>query len=72
MHEQPSSQSKSSIGSPVKQKTPISTDDRLRMVAEAAYFRALHRAFQGGDINDDWYRAEKEIDAVIAKMKAHR
>lgn len=37
------------------------------MVAEAAYFRAEHYAFQGGDANDDWYRAEEEIDALLTK-----
>lgn len=54
-------------------KNPVSTntDDRRRMVAEAAYFRAQHRAFQGGDCNDDWYRAESDIDAMLKKTQAH-
>lgn len=42
-------------------------EERRRMVAEAAYFRAEHNAFQGGDPNDDWYRAEAEIDALFTK-----
>lgn len=46
-------------------------EDRRRMVAEAAYYHAEHRGFQGGDINDDWYRAEAEIDAMLSKMKPH-
>ena len=37
------------------------------MVAEAAYFRAERHAFQGSDANDDWYRAEEEIDALLTK-----
>lgn len=32
-----------------------------RMVAEAAYFRALNRGFSGGDPQEDWYVAEHEI-----------
>lgn len=45
--------------------------DRLHMIAEAAYFHAEHRGFQGGDINEDWYRAEVEIDAMIAERYAN-
>lgn len=44
-----------------------SQDERRRMVAEAAYFRAEHDAFQGGDADNDWYRAEAEIDALYTK-----
>jgi hypothetical protein len=40
-------------------------DPRQRMVAEAAYFRALNRGFHGGDPDDDWYVSEREIDARI-------
>ena len=41
------------------------------MVAQAAYFYAQKRSFQGGDVNDDWYRAEAEINARLVKMGAH-
>ena len=27
--------------------------------------------FKRGDINEDWYCTKNEIDAAIAKMKAH-
>ncbi|MFA5941486.1 MAG: DUF2934 domain-containing protein [Sinimarinibacterium sp.] len=39
-------------------------DGELRdhMIAEAAYYRALNRGFNGGDPNEDWYAAEHEID----------
>lgn len=40
-------------------------DPRRRMIAEAAYFRALGRGFHGGDSDDDWYVAEREIDARV-------
>jgi hypothetical protein len=46
-----------------------SLDDasRYSMVAEAAYYRALERGFQGGSPEDDWYAAEAEIQRVHAQ-----
>jgi hypothetical protein len=35
---------------------------REQMVAEAAYYIAEHRDFQGGDPTADWLQAEREID----------
>ncbi len=35
------------------------------MIAEAAYFRALARGFQGGDPMDDWLAAEAEINRLL-------
>ncbi|MEW6167357.1 MAG: DUF2934 domain-containing protein [Pseudomonadota bacterium] len=45
--------------------TPLMPDGEIRqqMVAEAAYYRALNRGFNGGDPNEDWFAAEREIDA---------
>lgn len=40
----------------------ITADERHRMIAEAAYFRALSRDFDGGDPLDDWCCAEREVD----------
>jgi hypothetical protein len=39
--------------------------ERDRMIAEAAYFRALARGFQGGDPIDDWLAAEREINRLL-------
>jgi hypothetical protein len=39
--------------------------ERQRMIAEAAYFRALNRGFQGGDPIDDWIAAEVEIGVSL-------
>jgi len=39
--------------------------ERQRMVAEAAYFRALERGFTGGDSVDDWLVAEREIGRLL-------
>jgi hypothetical protein len=46
---------------------PISSDDRRRMIAEAAYFRAERRGFEGGSADEDWYQAEREIDRLLAR-----
>lgn len=35
------------------------------MIAEAAYFRALSRGFQGGSPEEDWFAAEREIAAAL-------
>lgn len=44
---------------------PISTEERRRMIAEAAYFRALERGFTGGSSLDDWLAAEREINRLL-------
>jgi len=44
---------------------PVTGEERLRRIAEAAYFRALNRGFQSGDTVDDWLAAEREIDALL-------
>ncbi len=38
-------------------------DERMKYIAEAAYYRALERGFAGGDATADWLAAEAEIDA---------
>jgi hypothetical protein len=43
----------------------LSRPERERMIAEAAYFRALARGFQGGDPIDDWLAAEREINRLL-------
>ena len=43
------------------------TEQRQKMIAEAAYFRAERRGFHGGDPVDDWVTAEIEIDALLKK-----
>jgi hypothetical protein len=47
--------------------TQVSAEERWRMIAEAAYFRAEKRGFSGGDPADDWVQAEKQIDALLKK-----
>ncbi len=41
----------------------ISREERLRMIEEAAYFRAERRGFNGGNEMQDWLDAESEINS---------
>jgi hypothetical protein len=45
--------------------TALSPEERHRAIAEAAYYRAERRGFQGGDHEQDWWEAAAEIDARI-------
>lgn len=40
----------------------IGPEIRQAMIAEAAYFRAQSRGFNGGDTVEDWLQAEAEVD----------
>lgn len=42
----------------------VSPEERYRMIAEAAYYRAEKRGF-AGDMAEDWREAEAEIDRVL-------
>ena len=42
---------------------------REEMIAVAAYYRAEHRGFVGGDPVGDWLAAEAEVDA---RLHSHR
>lgn len=44
-------------------------DQRILMIAEAAYYKAEHRGFSGGSPEADWWEAEKEIDAKLATAR---
>ena len=43
----------------------VSADERRRMIAEAAYFRAERRGFSDGRSLEDWIEAEAEVDARL-------
>lgn len=45
-----------------KARWSITPEERHYMIAEAAYFRAQQRGFQGGCPLQDWLEAEREID----------
>ena len=42
---------------------------RRQMIAEAAYFRAERRSFNGGDVVRDWCEAEAEVDARLQEIE---
>lgn len=42
---------------------PETAEERRRKVAEAAYYKAQQRGFQGGDPQQDWHDAEREIES---------
>lgn len=50
------------VSETASQSQQISSEERRRMIAEAAYFRAMQRGFNGGDSLDDWLAAEREIN----------
>lgn len=45
-----------------KKQPVVATDQRERMIAEAAYYRAEQRQFAPGNEMQDWLEAEKEIN----------
>lgn len=48
-------------------KPALTPAERMKMIAEAAYYLAEKRGFKGGNELSDWVAAEKQVDAVIAK-----
>ena len=42
-------------------------EDRLEMIAEAAYYRAEKRGFEPGHEVEDWLAAETAVDATIKR-----
>lgn len=44
----------------------ITPEVRLGMIAEAAYYRAERRGFQGGSPELDWLEAEAEVDQILS------
>jgi hypothetical protein len=46
----------------------MTPERRQQMIAEAAYYRAKQRGFDGGDPTQDWLQAEREIDNVLLNV----
>lgn len=46
-------------------RSVITPEERHRMIAEAAYYRALNRAFAGGSAEDDWLQAEQDVNRAL-------
>lgn len=45
-------------------------DERLAMIAEAAYYRAEQRGFDPGHEIEDWLAAEAAVDASLERADA--
>lgn len=54
------------INEPETSFTLIDDDERRRLIAEAAYYRAMGRGFTGGSPETDWLEAEAEIGMRLA------
>lgn len=48
--------------------TPLSDEQRYRMVAEAAYYRAERNQFKSDPLRD-WIDAESDISALLGRAK---
>jgi hypothetical protein len=55
---------------PVADSPACSGEDRYRMIAEAAYYRAESRGFAGGSDLEDWLAAEMEIDQILGAVES--
>jgi hypothetical protein len=55
-------------GSIAQENPPLTAEERYRMIAEAAYFRAEKRGFLGGNVAEDWLEAEAEIDRMLREQ----
>lgn len=47
----------------------LNPEERYRMIAVAAYYRAEKRGFIGGDPAQDWVDAEAEVERLIGKSQ---
>lgn len=47
--------------------SPAAANAKLQMIAEAAYYIAEKRGFQGGDEVQDWLTAETQIEQMLKK-----
>jgi len=56
--------SRSSVSMPSNGHAALTTDERRRMIAQAAYYHAARRGFEAGHELDDWLAAEQEMTAI--------
>jgi len=47
------------------QSVPVTPEERWKLIASAAYFKAQARGFAPGGEEADWLEAEREIDAML-------
>ena len=51
---------------------PLTPAERMKMIAEAAYFIAEKHGFSNGRELTDWVAAEKQVDALIKSVSNKR
>ena len=56
---------------PITSETPgeVTPEERWNLIALAAYYRAEKRGFVGGNTEQDWWEAEAEVDAELARRE---
>lgn len=47
-------------------RSPVTAEERHRLIAEAAYCIAERRGFEGDAALDDWLQAEADVDARLS------
>jgi hypothetical protein len=48
-------------------ETDLTPEEREEMIAEAAYYRAMARGFEGDEHLRDWFEAERIVDEMLHK-----
>jgi len=56
---------KKRVSTATKSEPTPTTDELVSMIAEAAYYKAEQRGFADGSPEQDWWEAEKEIEAML-------
>ncbi|MEJ2630518.1 MAG: DUF2934 domain-containing protein [Acidihalobacter sp.] len=54
-----------------KAASPVTAEQRYRMIAEAAYLIAESHGFDSGRTLDDWLQAEAQIDRQLSGTTQH-
>ncbi len=54
---------------PRQQGVVVAPEERVAMIAEAAYYRAEARGFAPGGELEDWLAAEREVDGRLAESQ---
>ncbi|HSQ02754.1 MAG TPA: DUF2934 domain-containing protein [Burkholderiales bacterium] len=68
----PAAKSASLSGSRAEGQTRLSGEERDRMIAVAAYYKAQQRGFAAGGELDDWLAAEEEVKVLLEGVPAER
>jgi hypothetical protein len=53
---------------PTNSVTTITPEERYKMIAQTAYYRAEARGFTGGNSHEDWLAAEQEVDQYLKQL----